>query len=83
MSEPKGHSRGVRIAPDSFVYVRIIEQGSVVHWYGINASTDDRKHAQQKLQEDERDLRAIRQTSQAKESLQRGSIRLQLPRGIA
>jgi hypothetical protein len=47
------------MAPDSFVYVRTIEQGNVVRWYGINADIDDEKRAGQKLQEDERDLRAI------------------------
>jgi hypothetical protein len=47
------------MAPDSFVCVRTIEQGYVVRWYGINANIDDRKCAGQKLQEDERDLRAI------------------------
>ena len=52
---------------DSFVYVRTIEQGNVVRWYGINADIDDRKRAGQKLKKDERDL----QTTQAKESLQR------------
>jgi PAS domain-containing protein len=58
-SEPKGHSCRFRIAPDSFVYVRTIEQGNVVRWYGINADNDDRECAEQKLQEDDRDLRAI------------------------
>jgi hypothetical protein len=45
------------MAPDSLVYVRTIEQGNVVRWYGINADIDDEKRAGQKLQEDERDLR--------------------------
>jgi hypothetical protein len=41
------------------VYIRTIEQGSLVRWYGINADIDDRKRPEQKLQADERDLRAI------------------------
>ena len=41
------------------MYVRTIEQGNVVRWYGINAGIDDRKRAEQKLQGDKRDLRAI------------------------
>jgi hypothetical protein len=48
-SEPKGHNRRLRMAPDSFVYVRTIEQGNVVRWYGINADIDDEKRAGQKL----------------------------------
>jgi hypothetical protein len=44
------------------VYIRTIEQGNLLRWYGINADIDDRKRPEQKLQADERDLRAITET---------------------
>jgi hypothetical protein len=44
------------------VHLWIIEQSSVVRWYEINVDIDGRKRAEQKLQEDKRDLRAITET---------------------
>ena len=35
------------------------EQGNLVRWYGINIDIDDRKRAEQKLAQDEADLRTI------------------------
>ena len=35
------------------------EQGNLVRWYGINTDIDDRKRAEQKLRQDEEDLRTI------------------------
>ena len=35
------------------------EQGNLVRWYGVNADIDDRKRAEQKLRQNEEDLRTI------------------------
>ena len=35
------------------------EQGNLVRWYGINIDIDDRKRAEQKLRQNEEDLRTI------------------------
>src|SRR5258708_5653502 len=35
------------------------DQGNIVRWYGINTDIDDRKRAEQKLRQDEGDLRTI------------------------
>ncbi|HXB71888.1 MAG TPA: sigma-54-dependent Fis family transcriptional regulator [Candidatus Acidoferrales bacterium] len=35
------------------------EQGNLVRWYGINIDIDDRKRAEQKLRQDEKELRTI------------------------
>ena len=35
------------------------EHGNLVRWYGINTDIDDRKRAEQKLRQDEADLRTI------------------------
>ena len=35
------------------------DQGNIVRWYGINSDIDDRKRAEQKLRQDEGDLRTI------------------------